>query len=61
MKAAIAARSASETQAQLTALHQEASVHANNSGQSIASEIHVLILNGFMLDAPVTAIFVLIC
>ncbi|KAB8222979.1 hypothetical protein BDV33DRAFT_229069 [Aspergillus novoparasiticus] len=62
MKAALAARSTSETQAQLTALHQQASVQANASGQSIASEMHVLILNGFMLYAPVTAVFfVLIC
>lgn len=61
MKAAVAARAASETKAQVTALHQEASFHAKYSGQSIASEMHVLILNGFMLDAPVTAIFVLIC
>lgn len=62
MKAALAARSASETQAQLIALQQQALTLANASGQSIASEAHVLVLNGFMLDAPVTAvIFVLIC
>lgn len=62
MKAALAARSASETQAQLTALQQQAAIQANASGQSIASEMHVLVLNGFMLDARVTAVFfVLIC
>lgn len=62
MKAALAVRSASETQVQLTALQQQASIQANATGQSIASEIHVLVLNGFMLDAPVTAVFfVLIC
>jgi hypothetical protein len=62
MKAALAARSASETQAQMTALQQQASIRANASGQSIASETHVLVLDGFMLDAPVTAVFfVLVC
>jgi predicted PurR-regulated permease PerM len=62
MKAALAARSASETEAQLTKLQQQASIQANASGQSIASETEVLILNGFMLDAAVTAVFfVLIC
>lgn len=62
MKSALAARSASETQAQLTALHEQASIQANASGQSIADETHILILNGFMLDPRVTAIFFsLIC
>ncbi|KAE8361491.1 hypothetical protein BDV27DRAFT_132999 [Aspergillus caelatus] len=62
MKAALAARSPSQTQAQLAALQQQASTQANASGQSIASEAHILVLNGFMLDAPVTAVFfVLIC
>lgn len=62
MKAALAARSASETQARLTALHEQASIQANASGQSIANETHMLVLNGFMLDPPVTAIFfILIC
>lgn len=62
MKAALACRSASETQARLTALHEQASEQATSSGQSIASETHVLVLNGFMLDTPVTVVFfVLIC
>lgn len=62
MKAALAARPASETQAQLNALQQLANIQANATGQSIASEAHVLISDGFMLDARVTAVFfVLIC
>ncbi|PCG98916.1 Brefeldin A sensitivity protein-related, domain of unknown function DUF2421 [Penicillium occitanis (nom. inval.)] len=42
MKAALAARSASETQARLTALHERASIQANASGQSIANETQML-------------------
>lgn len=62
MKIALAARSASETQAQLTALQHQASIQANASGQSIASESQILVSNGFMLDARVTAVFfALIC
>jgi hypothetical protein len=62
MKAALAARSASETQARITALQQQASIQANASSQSIASEMHILVSNGFMLDARVTMVFfVLIC
>lgn len=62
MKAALAARPASETQAQMAALQQQAANQANASGQSIASEMQVLVLNGFMLDARVTTVFfVLIC
>ncbi|CEL07708.1 hypothetical protein ASPCAL10863 [Aspergillus calidoustus] len=62
MKAALAARSASETHIELTALQQQASIQANISGQSIERELQMLISNGFMLDAPVTAVFfVLIC
>lgn len=62
MKAALAARPASETQARLNALQQQAYIQANASGQSIADEVQVLVSNGFMLDAPVTAVFfTLIC
>ncbi|KAJ5911142.1 uncharacterized protein N7473_000445 [Penicillium subrubescens] len=62
MKAALAARSASRTQARINALQQQASIQANASGQSIASETYVLVSNGFMLDAQVTVVFfVLIC
>ncbi|KAL3489993.1 hypothetical protein BJX62DRAFT_226240 [Aspergillus germanicus] len=62
MKAALAARSASETHIKLTALQQQAYIQANISGQSIERELQMLISNGFMLDAPVTAVFfVLIC
>lgn len=62
MKAALAARSASETRARINALQQQASIQANATGQSIASETHVLVLNGFMLDTQVTVVFfVMIC
>jgi hypothetical protein len=62
MKAALAARPASETQAQFNALQQQAYINANASGQSVASEANLLVVDGFMLDARVTAVFfVLIC
>ncbi|KAH7142812.1 hypothetical protein B0J13DRAFT_50985 [Dactylonectria estremocensis] len=57
MKAAFAARPDSTTQAKLGALQQQAVAMANQTGQSVAWEANVLIHDGFMLDAPVTAIF----
>ncbi|KAJ5272600.1 hypothetical protein N7478_007725 [Penicillium angulare] len=62
MKAAMAARPAAETQARLQALGQEAYSVANSTGQSITVVEEVLVYNGYMLDARVTAVyFCLIC
>lgn len=62
MKAALAARPAAETNAKLQALGQAAYAQANATGQPIASVQQVLIYEGWMLDARVTAIyFSLIC
>ncbi|KAM5356927.1 hypothetical protein ACJ41O_003573 [Fusarium nematophilum] len=57
MKAAYAARPDSMTQAKLGELQQQAVAAANVSGQTPLWEAEVLIHEGFMLDARVTAIF----
>lgn len=62
MKAALAARPAAETQARLQALGQAAYSQANSTGQPVAAVQKVLIFEGWMLDARVTAVyFCLIC
>lgn len=62
MKAAYAARSSADTQAQLLALEQLAAQQANATGQPVASVAQVLVYNGHMLDARVTAVtYCLIC
>ncbi|KAM0546240.1 hypothetical protein ACHAPJ_010923 [Fusarium lateritium] len=57
MKAALAARSDAQTQAKLAALQQQAGAIAERTGQSPTWVSQVLIHNGFMLDARVTAIY----
>ncbi|KAJ5089192.1 hypothetical protein N7532_007876 [Penicillium argentinense] len=62
MKAALAARPAAETQAQLQILGQTAYSQANATGQPLASVEQVLVYEGWMLDARVTAVyFCMIC
>lgn len=62
MKAALAARPAAETNAQLQALGQEAYSISNSTGQPLASVQQVLVYEGWMLDVRVTVIyFSLIC
>lgn len=62
MKAALAARPAAETQAQLQILGQAAYAQANATGQPLATVQQVLVYEGWMLDARVTAVyFCLIC
>lgn len=57
MKAALAARPEAETEQTLQALQQAAIAQANQTGQSVAWEAQVLVHEGFMLDARVTAVF----
>lgn len=62
MKAALAARPASQTQALLQQLQQEAAAQAKATGEDPSFVAEKLIHDGFMLDARVTVIFyVLIC
>lgn len=62
MKAALAARPASDTQARLYALQQAVVSRANATGEPAAAIQQELIFDGFMLDARVTVIyFVMIC
>ncbi|ATY65294.1 hypothetical protein A9K55_003772 [Cordyceps militaris] len=62
MKAALAARPASDTSARLAALEQAAAQRASQSGTLPADEAKILVLDGFMLDARVTAVYyVMIC
>ncbi|KAH8433160.1 aromatic acid exporter family protein [Aspergillus melleus] len=61
-KAALAARPAEATQAQLMALQQTAQQRANATGEPVASVAQVLIYDGHMLDARVTAVtYCMIC
>ncbi|KAJ5756531.1 hypothetical protein N7533_006074 [Penicillium manginii] len=55
MKAALAARPAAETNAQLQALGQEAYSISNSTGQPLASVQQVLVYEGWMLDVRVSA------
>ncbi|KAH7184651.1 uncharacterized protein B0J16DRAFT_340278 [Fusarium flagelliforme] len=57
MKAALAARPASQTLALLGELQTQAVQNAKSTGQSPVWEAQILIHNGFMLDARVTAVF----
>lgn len=57
MKAALAARPDSDTQAKLLALRQQASLEAQSSGQPPALVAQILVHDGFMLDARVTVVF----
>ncbi|KAM3431054.1 hypothetical protein MY4824_007348 [Beauveria thailandica] len=62
MKAALAARPASDTSTRLAALEQAAVQRARESGTDAADEATLLVLDGFMLDARVTAVYyVMIC
>jgi Putative ER transporter, 6TM, N-terminal len=62
MKAALAARPAADTQARMQALGQMAYSQSNLTGQPVAVVQKVLIYEGWMLDARVTAVyFCLIC
>jgi len=62
MKAALAARPASDTQARLQALQQAVVSRANVTGEPAAAIQQELIFDGFMLDARVTVIyFVMVC
>lgn len=62
MKAAMAARPAAETQANLQSLGQAAYSQANSTGQAVAEVQKELIYNGWMLDARVTVVYYcLIC
>ncbi|KAL7920024.1 hypothetical protein ACQKWADRAFT_168290 [Trichoderma austrokoningii] len=57
MKAALAARPASDTQAQLQALQQAAVAQAKSSGQNATVIGQELVYQGAMLDARVTAVY----
>ncbi|KAJ5794615.1 Brefeldin A sensitivity protein-related protein [Penicillium paradoxum] len=57
MKAAMAARPAAETEAKLQALGQAAYNQANATGQSLPAVQQVLVYDGWMLDARVTAVY----
>jgi hypothetical protein len=64
MKAALAARPQSETDARLLQLQQAASRNVSNVGQLTAQTtyVEVLVFEGFMLDARVTAVyFCMVC
>lgn len=62
MKAALAARPAAEKQAKLQALGKLAYSEANSTGQSVGVVEELLLFNGFMLDARVSAVYIcLIC
>jgi hypothetical protein len=62
MKAALAARPAADTQTQLLALQQIAVQRANTTGESVSTIAQVLIYDGQMLDARVTAVtYCMIC
>lgn len=57
MKAALAARPDSQTQARLQQLQREAAANAHQSGDSVSWAAQVLVHQGFMLDARVTVVF----
>ncbi|KAJ5833580.1 hypothetical protein N7474_001891 [Penicillium riverlandense] len=62
MKAALAARPSSDTEATLQALGKQAYSQANATGQPVAAVEQKLIYDGWMLDARVSAVyFSLIC
>ncbi len=62
MKAALAARPGHETTSRLAALAQTAAQRARETGTLPADEAKILVFDGFMLDARVTAVFyVMIC
>ncbi|GJN80127.1 hypothetical protein PLIIFM63780_003651 [Purpureocillium lilacinum] len=57
MKAALSARPVADTQRQLQALQQQAAAQAQQTGQSPAVVAQILVYEGFMLDARVTAVY----
>lgn len=57
MKAALAARPASDTQAQLQALQQAAVAQAQSTGQNATTIGQILVYQGHMLDARVTVVY----
>ncbi|KAM0273920.1 hypothetical protein ACHAQH_008124 [Verticillium albo-atrum] len=57
MKAAMAARPTAENQSRVAALRDAAGAAAQQTGQSPAWEAQVLVHDGFMLDARVTAVY----
>ncbi|EED12637.1 conserved hypothetical protein [Talaromyces stipitatus ATCC 10500] len=60
MKAAYAARPASVYQAQLQHMQQVATQRANQSGLPVATEARALVYEGYMLDARVSAVFLVL-
>lgn len=57
MKAALSARPEAETQARLQDLQLEAAARARETGESVMWEAQILVHDGRLLDARVTAIF----
>lgn len=57
MKAALAARPAADTEAKLHALGQAAYAQSKSTGQPVALVEQLLIYQGWMLDARVTAVY----
>lgn len=57
MKAALAARPDADTQRALRALGKAAAEQAQQNGNSVAWQEQILVHDGFMLDARVTAVF----
>lgn len=57
MKAAMAARPSSDTEARLQALGKQAYSQANATGQPVAAVEQQLVYDGWMLDARVTAVY----
>ncbi|QYS93164.1 hypothetical protein H0G86_000551 [Trichoderma simmonsii] len=57
MKAALAARPASDTQSQLQALQQAAVAQAQSTGQNATVISKILVYEGHMLDARVTVVY----
>jgi hypothetical protein len=60
MKAAYAARPTADYQAQLQQMQQIASQRANQSGLPVATEAQALVYEGYMLDARVSAVFLVL-
>jgi Putative ER transporter, 6TM, N-terminal/Fusaric acid resistance protein-like len=60
MKAAQAARPSAETQAQLLHLEQIAQQRANQTGLSVTEEVEILVFDGYMLDARVSTVFLVL-
>ncbi|KAH7311422.1 hypothetical protein B0I35DRAFT_452695 [Stachybotrys elegans] len=57
MKAGLAARPGSETARMVRSLGEQAAANARKSGRPVAWEAQILVHDGFMLDASITAVF----